>query len=222
MQFFKINQSKIQRVRRIELVSLAISQDSQKSIHLAMPARVPPSQSQKRSGTHIRTSESARCVIIWYYFLWSWTKARSTTHAPDGIDGSLSVAQNQHYKPCPQAIPIPIAGFCCYQTESGLVFRCNVYSHKERIYDLVAIMDWHSRKVVSWKLSNTMDTDFCVSALEKPWQNTAHRIPSMPIKEASLPALPLLSSCESRESASPWTVEVAGWAMCLSNASGAH
>ncbi len=32
---------------------------------------------------------------------------------------------------------------------------------------LVAIMDWHSRQVVAWKLSNTMDTDFCVAALEE-------------------------------------------------------
>ena len=32
---------------------------------------------------------------------------------------------------------------------------------------LVAIMDWHSRKVLSWRLSNTMDADFCVSALEE-------------------------------------------------------
>jgi len=31
---------------------------------------------------------------------------------------------------------------------------------------LVAIMDWHSRAVLSWRLSNTMDTDFCVAALE--------------------------------------------------------
>ena len=31
---------------------------------------------------------------------------------------------------------------------------------------LVAIMDWHSRKVLSWRLSNTMDTAFCVEALE--------------------------------------------------------
>lgn len=30
---------------------------------------------------------------------------------------------------------------------------------------LVAIMDWHSRKVLSWRLSNTMDTRFCVEAL---------------------------------------------------------
>ena len=32
---------------------------------------------------------------------------------------------------------------------------------------LVAVMDWHSRKVLSWRLSNTMDTDFCVTALEE-------------------------------------------------------
>jgi putative transposase len=32
---------------------------------------------------------------------------------------------------------------------------------------LVAIMDWHSRKVLSWRLSNTLDTAFCVDALEE-------------------------------------------------------
>jgi putative transposase len=32
---------------------------------------------------------------------------------------------------------------------------------------LVAVMDWHSRKVLSWKLSNTLDVDFCVDALEE-------------------------------------------------------
>ena len=31
---------------------------------------------------------------------------------------------------------------------------------------LVAVMDWHSRKVLSWRLSNTLDSDFCVEALE--------------------------------------------------------
>ena len=31
---------------------------------------------------------------------------------------------------------------------------------------LVAIMDWYSRKVLSWELSNSMDSSFCVTALE--------------------------------------------------------
>jgi putative transposase len=32
---------------------------------------------------------------------------------------------------------------------------------------LVAIMDWYSRKVLSWRLSNTMDVGFCCEALEE-------------------------------------------------------
>lgn len=32
---------------------------------------------------------------------------------------------------------------------------------------LVAIIDWHSRLVLSWRLSNTMDKTFCVEALEE-------------------------------------------------------
>jgi putative transposase len=32
---------------------------------------------------------------------------------------------------------------------------------------LVAIMDWASRRVLSWRLSNSMDSSFCVEALEE-------------------------------------------------------
>jgi putative transposase len=32
---------------------------------------------------------------------------------------------------------------------------------------LVAVMDWHSRKVLSWRISNTLDADFCVEALSE-------------------------------------------------------
>jgi putative transposase len=32
---------------------------------------------------------------------------------------------------------------------------------------LMAVMDWHSRRVISWGLSNTMDIDFCVEVLQQ-------------------------------------------------------
>ena len=32
---------------------------------------------------------------------------------------------------------------------------------------LVAIMDWASRKVLAWRLSNTMEAEFCIAALEE-------------------------------------------------------
>jgi putative transposase len=32
---------------------------------------------------------------------------------------------------------------------------------------LVAIMDWYSRRVLSWRLSNTLDSSVCIEALEE-------------------------------------------------------
>ena len=33
--------------------------------------------------------------------------------------------------------------------------------------DLVAVMDWASRKVLAWRLSNTLEASFCVAALQE-------------------------------------------------------
>src|SRR5665647_175630 len=36
---------------------------------------------------------------------------------------------------------------------------------------LVAVMDWYSRKVLSWRISNTMEVSFCVDCLEEALRN---------------------------------------------------
>lgn len=54
-------------------------------------------------------------------------------------------------------------------TEPGQVWCSDVTyipMRKGFLY-LVAIMDWASRKVLSWRLSNTLDADFCVAALKE-------------------------------------------------------
>jgi len=38
---------------------------------------------------------------------------------------------------------------------------------KQGFIYLVAIIDWHSRYVLSWEISTTLDKEFCISALEK-------------------------------------------------------
>jgi len=43
---------------------------------------------------------------------------------------------------------------------------------------LVAIMDWHTRAVLAWELSNTMDTAFCLRALRRALAETG-RIPEI-------------------------------------------
>ena len=43
---------------------------------------------------------------------------------------------------------------------------------------LCAVMDWHSRKVLGWALSNTMGTDLCLEALESALGATG-RVPGI-------------------------------------------
>ena len=43
---------------------------------------------------------------------------------------------------------------------------------------LVAVMDWYSRAVLSWKLSNTMDVGFCLEAFDVAVANTG-RVPEI-------------------------------------------
>lgn len=42
---------------------------------------------------------------------------------------------------------------------------------------LVAIIDWYSRKVLAWQVSNTLDSSFCVECLESALQ--AHGVPEI-------------------------------------------
>ncbi len=49
----------------------------------------------------------------------------------------------------------------------------------------LAIMDWSSRKVLSWRLSNTMDVQFCVEVLEEARTGTGARRSSTPTRAAS-------------------------------------
>jgi len=54
-------------------------------------------------------------------------------------------------------------------TEANHVWRADITyipMRKGFLY-LVAIMDWATRRVLSWRLSNTLDADFCVEALNE-------------------------------------------------------
>ena len=55
---------------------------------------------------------------------------------------------------------------------------------------LMAIMDWHSRYVLAWRLSNTLEVDFCVEALEEALSKGRPQEASTPTRAASSPARP--------------------------------
>ena len=82
---------------------------------------------------------------------WSghWTPPGATTDGEDGPDTDLLrklAIERPNHVWCADVTYIPM--------RRGFLY-------------LVAIMDWATRKVLAWRLSNTMDAGFCVAALEE-------------------------------------------------------
>lgn len=83
---------------------------------------------------------------------------------------------------------------------------------------LTAIVDWFSRYVLAWEISNTLDVTFCLAALARS-RPCAQRF-STPIRDHSLRAKPLPDDGSRPRSRSAWMVEAGGSTTCLSNGCG--
>ncbi len=86
---------------------------------------------------------------------------------------------------------------------------------------LVAVMDWATRKVLSWQVSNTMDAEFCIEALEEALARFGH--PEIfNFGQGSQFTSPRLPACCSKQAcASLWMGRGAEWTMSSSTGSGA-
>jgi putative transposase len=85
---------------------------------------------------------------------------------------------------------------------------------------LVVVMAWHSRYVLAWRLSNTMDTSFCLDALEDALRKGGQRS-STPTKARNSPAQCLPTSWKPLACGSACTAVGAGWTTSLSSDCGA-
>ena len=85
---------------------------------------------------------------------------------------------------------------------------------------LVAVMDWASRYVLSWRLSNTLDSEFCVEALERALSQKGSRRSSTRIRGRSSRAGCSPSGCRRPGRGARWTVAVVAWTTCSSNGCG--
>jgi putative transposase len=85
---------------------------------------------------------------------------------------------------------------------------------------LVAVMDWYSRKVLSRRVSNTMDDNVCVDAREAAIADYGTPEISIPIKAASLLARRSQTCLSARQSRSAWMDAGAGWTTCSSSVCG--
>ena len=56
------------------------------------------------------------------------------------------------------------------------------------VVSLFAVLDWASRRVWAWRLSNTLTTDFCIRPSKRLWSATGIRTSSTRTKAANSPA----------------------------------
>ena len=85
---------------------------------------------------------------------------------------------------------------------------------------LVAVMDWYSRYVLAWRLSNTMDTSFCLDALEDALRKGRPEIFNTD-QGAQFTSTAFTDKLETAGCGSAWTAAGAGWTTSSSSGCGA-
>ena len=88
--------------------------------------------------------------------------------APDGASGNLSGAAHQRAPARAPGLALSAAGVLAIERPNHVWCADITYIPVQRgfLY-LVAIMDWASRYVLAWRLSNTLDASFCTDALDE-------------------------------------------------------
>ena len=79
---------------------------------------------------------------------------------------------------------------------------------------LAVVMDWYSRYVLLWRLSNTLDGQFCLEALEEALSRGRPEIFNR-TRACSIQPKRLPTGWSWRAWRSAWMVAVVGWTMCL-------
>jgi putative transposase len=85
---------------------------------------------------------------------------------------------------------------------------------------LVAIMDWHSRKVLSWQLSISIDASFCVEALSDAMER--YGTPEIFITDqgSQFTSTEFVGVLENADVRARWTAAAGGWTTLWSRGCG--
>ena len=110
----------------------------------------------------------------------------------DGIGGDLPEAQYQRSRiPEHRIYPYLLRDLPIERPNQVWCADITYIPMRRGFLYLVAIMDWATRKVLAWRLSNTMDADFCIEALEEALARLRHagdlqHRPGQPIHQPAL------------------------------------
>ncbi len=97
----------------------------------------------------------------------SWPQPGCPADAQDGAAGDLPEAQYQRAASRAPGVSYLLRDLAIVRPNQVWCSDITYIPMRRGFLYLVAIMDWHSRRVLSWRLSNTMDVTFCTEALEE-------------------------------------------------------
>jgi len=96
-------------------------------------------------------------------------RAQAGAHR-DGLYGHRSAVPQTPYQPATSSasgVPVSAPPSGDHPVEPGLGGDITyIPMHRGFVY-LCAVMDWASRRVLTWRLSNTLTTDFCLEAVQE-------------------------------------------------------
>ena len=84
-----------------------------------------------------------------------------------GLDGVVSEAEPEQAGAGAQDLSVPARGLAILRPNQVWSTDITYIRLKQGFVYLVAVIDWHSRYVLSWGLSVTMESNFCVEALDQ-------------------------------------------------------
>lgn len=120
-----------------------------------------------------------------------WPAAGRDPDDAHGHHDGVWQAPHQHASPSASRLSLSTAPSDDRPAEPCLAADITYILIRRGFVYLCAIMDWASRRVLSWRLSNTLTTDFCLEAVQEVTTTPlamAPRPSSTPTKSASSPA----------------------------------
>jgi transposase InsO family protein len=119
------------------------------------------------SGIAVLRKPQVRCVAGTRTARSDQPKTRATTDAADGHRSLVPEAEPESSSSGTRDLSVSAARCPGQPAQPGRSIDITYIPMRSSFLYLVAIMDWFSRFVLSWDLSNTMEVDFCRSALEE-------------------------------------------------------
>ena len=115
-------------------------------------------------------------------------QARGHAHARMGIEALYRRPSTTRKHPGHPVYPYLLRGLAIERPNQVWALDITYIPMARGFVYLVAVMDWATRRVLAHRLSNTMDSDFCVEALEEALARYGCPRSSTPTRAASSPA----------------------------------